>query len=81
MIPWTLETDLLPGQGQGSSDIKVYGVFGQERRMIGTFGYRTAAYIIDEAAWIFEFGATATSLQIKSNYINIENNTYDLITT
>jgi hypothetical protein len=78
--PWTLETDLLPGQGQGSNDIKVYGIFGQERRMMGTLGYRTSAYIIDEAAWIFELGATATSVQIKRNYINIENNTYDLIT-
>jgi hypothetical protein len=78
--PWTLETDLLPGQGQGSNDIKVYGIFGQERRMIGTLGYRTSAYIIDQAAWIFELGATATSVQIKRNYINIETNTYDLIT-
>ena len=43
-------------------------------------GYRTAAYIIDEAAWIFEFGAIATSVQIKRNYINVESNTYDLIT-
>ena len=78
--PWTLETDLLPGQGQGSTDIKVYGIFGQERRMITTLGYRTAAYIIDRASWIFEFGTTATSVQIKRNFINVKDNTYELIT-
>jgi len=78
--PWTLETDLLPGTGQGSNDIKVYGIFGKERRMLGTFGYRTAAYIIEEASWIFELGGTATAVQIKDNFIMVENNTYDLIT-
>ncbi|PCJ82258.1 MAG: hypothetical protein COA49_01815 [Bacteroidetes bacterium] len=78
--PWTLQTDLLPGQGQGSDDIHVYGIFGQERRMLGTLGYRTAAYIIDEASWIFEIGGTATGVQIKRNFIMVENNSYDLIT-
>ena len=78
--PWTLETDLLPGSGQGSNDIRVYGIFGKERRMLGTFGYRTAAYIIEEASWIFELGGTATAVQIKDNFIMVENNTYDLIT-
>jgi hypothetical protein len=78
--PWTLETDLLPGNGQGSNDIRVYGIFGKERRMLGTLGYRTAAYIIEEASWIFEIGGTATAVQIKDNFIMVENNTYDLIT-
>ncbi|HIB77802.1 MAG TPA: hypothetical protein EYO58_09365 [Flavobacteriales bacterium] len=78
--PWTLETDLLPGQGQGSTDIRVYGIFGKERRMLGTFGYRTAAYIVDAASWIFELGGTATGVQVKSNFIMVEDNSYDLIT-
>ena len=78
--PWTLETDLLPGGGQGSDDIRVYGIFGKERRMISSLGYRTAVYIIDEASWVLEFGGSATAIQIKDNFIMIENNSYDLIT-
>ena len=78
--PWTLETDLLPGGGQGTDDIRVYGIFGKERRMISSLGYRTAVYIIDEASWVLEFGGSATAIQIKDNFIMIENNSYDLIT-
>ena len=78
--PWTLETDLLPGGGQGSDDIRVYGIFGKERRMISSLGYRTAVYIIDEASWVLEFGGSATAIQIKDNFIMIENYSYDLIT-
>ena len=48
--------------------------------MISSLGYRTSAYIIDEAAWTFEFGGSATAIQIKENFIMIENNSYDLIT-
>ena len=78
--PWTLETDMLPGGGQGSNDIRVYGIFGKERRLVSSLGYRTSAFIIDEAAWTFEFGGSATAIQIKENFIRIENNSYDLIT-
>jgi hypothetical protein len=78
--PWTLQTDMLPGGGQGSNDIRVYGIFGKERRMISSLGYRTSAYIIDEAAWTIEVGGSATAIQIKENFIMIENNSYDLIT-
>ena len=78
--PWTLETDLLPGGGQGTDDIRVYGIFGKERRMISSLGYRTAVYIIDEASWVLEFGGSATAIQIKDNFIMIEDNSYDLIT-
>lgn len=78
--PWTMHIAGLPGQGQGSDNIKLYGVFGQERRMITSLGFRTSMYIVDDAAWIFELGGTMTGTQIMRNFINIENQTFDLIT-
>jgi hypothetical protein len=78
--PWTMHIAGLPGQGQGSDNIKLYGVFGQERRMITSLGFRTSMYIVEDAAWIFELGGTITGTQIKRNFINIENQTFDLIT-
>ena len=77
---WTLHAAGLPDQGQGSDNIKLYGVFGQERRMITTFGFRTSAYIMDQAAWIFELGGTATGVQINRNFVMVENTPYELIT-
>jgi|TARA_B110000116_G_C16779649_1_gene557609 hypothetical protein len=77
---WTLHAAGLPGQGQGTDNIKLYGVFGQERRMIATLGFRTSAYIIDQAAWIFELGGTATGVQINRNFVMVETTPYELIT-
>jgi len=78
---WTLHAAGLPDQGQGSDNIKLYGVFGEERRMITTFGFRTSAYIMDQAAWIFELGGTATGIQINRNFVMVETTPYELITT
>jgi hypothetical protein len=77
---WTLHAAGLPGQGQGTDNIKLYGVFGQERRMVTTFGFRTSAYIMDQAAWIFELGGTATGVQINRNFVMVETTPYELIT-
>ena len=77
---YTMELDDLPGQGQGSDNIKLYGVFGEERRMLITTGFRTSFYITDQTSWIFELGGIATGTQVVRNYFNVENSSYDLIT-
>ncbi len=77
---YTMELAELPGQGQGSDNIKLYGVFGEERRMLITTGFRTSFYITDQTAWIFELGGIATGTQVVRNYFNVENSSYDLIT-
>ena len=77
--PYTMHIAGLPGQGQGSDNIKMYGVFGEERRLLSSLGFRTSMYIMDQASWVFEFGATATGVQVVENYFNVENSTFDLI--
>jgi hypothetical protein len=76
---YILELEGLPEQGQGNVNTRDYGVFGKERRMLSSLGYRSSMYIIDRAAWLFEFGATAIGVQVVENYINVENSTFDLI--
>ena len=76
---YILELEGLPEQGQGNVKTEDYGVFGKERRMLSSLGYRSSMYIIDRAAWLFEFGATAIGVQVVENYINVENSTFDLI--
>jgi hypothetical protein len=77
--PYTMHIAGLPGQGQGSDNIKMYGVFGEERRLVISHGFRTSMFIHDRAAWIIEFGGSLTGVQVVSNYFNVENSTFDLI--
>ena len=78
--PWYIKDDGFNGIGLDSNNYIECGAFGEERRMMTSLGYRTSAYILDDAAWIFEFGGTMTATQVERNYVAIANQTFDLIT-
>jgi len=75
---YLMNLEELAPNGQGSNT-RLYGVFGKERRMLSSLGFRTSMYIVDQAAWLFEFGGTATGVQVLENYFNVENSSFDLI--
>jgi hypothetical protein len=77
--PYSIQLAGLPCQGQGNTNTRLYGVFGVERRMMSTIGFRTSMFIHDRAAWVFELGGVATGVQVVENYFNVENSTFDLI--
>ena len=54
-------------------------IFGEERRFIGSLGYRTSIYINSVSSWLFEFGGTATGTQILRNYFVVEGTPFQLI--
>ena len=54
-------------------------IFGEERRFLGTLGYRTSLYINDSASWLFEIGGTATGTQVMRNYFVVEGEPFQLI--
>ena len=70
---------MLPDQGQGSTDLRDFGIFASEDRMQALLGYRTASPIDRSASWIFELGGTMTATRIRDHYIEVAQNTYDLI--
>ena len=76
---WQLNTGQLPDQGQGSTDLRDFGIFAAEDRMQFNLGYRTASPIDRSASWIFELGGTMTATRIRDHYIEVAQNTYDLI--
>lgn len=76
---WQLDTGMLPDQGQGSTDLRDFGIFASEDRMQALLGYRTASPIDRSASWIFELGGTLTATRIRDHYIEVAQSTYDLI--
>ncbi len=76
---WQLDTGELPDQGQGSTDLRDFGIFGSEDRMAMGLGYRTASPIDRSASWIFELGGTMMASRIRDHYIEVAGQTYDLI--
>lgn len=66
--------------GMGSENRRTYGIFSEEDRLQLSLGYRTAAYIVDEASWVFEAGGTLLSTRVVENYVRIENQNYQLLT-
>jgi hypothetical protein len=66
--------------GMGSENRRTYGIFSEEDRFQLSLGYRTAAYIVDEASWVFEAGGTMLSTRLVENYVRVENQNYQLIT-
>ena len=54
-------------------------VFGEERRFIGTLGYRTSLYINSVSSFLFEFGGVATGTQVMRNYFVVEGQPFQLI--
>ena len=76
---WQLDTGELPDQGQGSTDLRDFGIFGSEDRMATGLGYRTASPIDRSASWIFELGGTMMASRIRDHYIEVAGQTYDMI--
>ncbi len=76
---WQLDTGQLPDQGQGSTDLRDFGIFASEDRMVIGLGYRTASPIDRSVSWIFELGGSMTAARIRDHYIEVSGNTYDLI--
>lgn len=76
---WQLDTGELPDQGQGTTDLRDFGIFASEDRMAMSLGYRTASPIDRSASWIFELGGTMTAARIRDHYIEVAGQTYDLI--
>lgn len=75
---FTLVTNLLPDNGQGTEDIRVYNIIGEEDRLALSLGYRTGLVINETSNWFFGFGAAMTAVRLNANYLEIEGNTYDL---
>lgn len=65
--------------GMGSENRRTYGIFSEEDRLQLSLGYRTAAYIVDQASWVFEAGGTWVATRLVENYVRIENQNYQLI--
>ena len=76
---WQLDTGELPDQGQGSTDLRDFGIFGSEDRMAMGLGYRTASPIDRSASWIFELGGTMMASRVRDHYIEVAGRTYDMI--
>ncbi len=75
---FTLQTNLLPDPMQGTSDIRLYNIIGEESRLNITLGYRAAVVINDGANWYLEGGASMLALRMEQNYLEIESQTYNL---
>lgn len=75
---WNMVTNEIV-QGAGAENRRTFGIFSEEDRFQLTLGYRTAAYIVDEASWTFELGGTMLATQIKQNYVRIQNTNYQLL--
>jgi len=63
---------------QGTSDIRLYNIIGEESRLNITLGYRAAVVINDGANWYLEGGASMLALRMEQNYLEIESQTYNL---
>lgn len=75
---WNMVTNEIV-QGAGSENRRTYSIFSEENRFQLSLGYRTAAYIVDEASWIFELGGTMLATQLEANYVRILNQNYQLL--
>ena len=63
---WNMVTNEIV-QGAGSENRRTFGIFSEEDRFQLSLGYRTAAYIVDEASWTFELGGNLLATQLKQN--------------
>jgi hypothetical protein len=66
--------------GMGSENRRTYGIFSEEDRFQLSLAYRTAAYVTDEVSWVIELGGNMLATRLKSNYVRIENQNYQLLT-
>jgi hypothetical protein len=75
---FTLRTNLLPDPMQGTEDIRLYNIIGEEDRLNLNLGYRTGLMINEQTNWYFETGASMLAVRMVDNYLEIEGNTFDL---
>ncbi len=75
---WTLQTNLLPDPMQGTADIRLYNIIGEEDRLNMHLGYRGAIMINDDSNWFIEGGGSFLATRLVDNYIEIEGTTFDL---
>ena len=75
---FSLRTNLLPDPMQGTEDIRLYNIIGQEDRLNMNLGYRTGLMINDNANWYFVGGASMLAVRMVDNYLEIEGTTFDL---
>jgi len=75
---WNMVTNEIV-QGAGSENRRTFGIFSEVDRFQLSLGYRTAAYIVDEASWTFEVGGNMLATQLKQNYVRIQNQNYQLL--
>ena len=75
---FTLVTNLVPDNGQGTQDIRIFNIIGEEQRFNFSLGYRTGLVINETANWFFGLGGQFTAFRLNANYLEIEGSTYDL---
>lgn len=75
---FTLVTNLAPDNGQGTEDIRVFNIIGEEDRLNIGLGYRTALVINETTNWYFGAGGHMTSVRLNENFLEIEGSTYNL---
>lgn len=75
---FTLETNLLPDPSQGTSDIRLYNIIGEEDRLNIQAGYRAGLVINEDMNWYFEGGGSFLATRMVNNFVEIEGTTFDL---
>lgn len=76
---FTLVTNLQPDPSQGTSDIRLYSIIGQEDRMNINLGYRAGIVINETMNWYFEGGGSFLATRVNENFLEIEGSNFDLM--
>ncbi len=76
---FTLQTNLIPNPSEGTADIRLYNIIGQEERMSICLGYRAGIVINEMMNWYVEGGGTMLATRVNENYLEIEGTTFDLM--
>lgn len=75
---FTLRTNLLPDPMQGTEDIRLYNIIGQEDRLSLNLGYRTGIMVNEQTNWYLEGGGSMLAVRMVDNYLELEGTTFDL---
>lgn len=76
---FTLVTNLIPNPAEGTADIRLYNIIGEEDRMSLCLGYRAGIVINEMMNWYVEGGGTMLATRVNENYLEIEGTTFDLM--
>ncbi len=75
---FTLVTNLLPDPSQGTQDIRLYNIIGEEDRLNIHLGYRAGIVVNEDMNWYIEGGASMLAIRLQENFLEIEGTTFDL---